>query len=1293
MAVDPNEGASPERVEQLRQANIEGAKFKATMEGLNSVFKDLKSSSADALKTDVQLLGQLSNISKGFGKAVGLAQKLKGFTLEDLKNAKKQNAFQSALSEAKGDQARIAADIAVLEEQRIIKQNQQKAIQADMSAEVEKQIALIGEERSILNALESDRARFLQEAEDLEKQINENKKKGSTEAINQIAKLQEQLKYAQQEYILTDDKVKKLTEEADEIEKVIEAHRELSDQLDKQVDTIEAVSKQAEKYKKEIDATVSAASDLSTEILKVQNAAPKFIQAFEKFGELASAIPIVGPLINSITKDISKSAEMFRKAKAEGKSTFEAWGKAGLGFLKLGLFAAAAKFVQLVVDGAMKSSNAIVELNKSVAGSTLNMSAQMGRISGAASRFGLPIQEAVKIIGGLNETLGVSLDYTQETTTQAIKLAGAYGVSGQAVGNLVKLSGVQNVTMTKMVDSITGGVAQFNALNGVSISTKAVMEDIGSASAATLRNVGNSPAAITKAAAAARSLGMSMDQVNDAARSTLDFEQSLQDEMEAELMLGKELNLDKLRAAAATGDTVTQAAELKRLVMENAGAIGNNVLAQENFAKSIGISREQYNEMLNTNDALSVLTGKSGAAEEANAKARKMSQEDIAKSIDATTGKLVTLQDRIEKFQENMALGAYSFADDLISKIKEGDWAGAGKMIWEELITKPFEEGWDYFKNGSNVGRFLGATVIGGGAAYITFKAGQTLLSAFKSLTGMGSKTGILSKDTYTPDGRLRVDAGGGMGNSTDMGNSIGSSLANSLFRGNVFKYLGPNGGLGRTLQRTMIKTFGKGTVGKTLYKGIGSLSNSKILQTIGKPISNVLSRVIPNSMTNLTKKFGTNNMAKITKMANTGTDAAGKVISKKVQQQALKTSTKFIKPQFATEAANLGKTSLKVGTQAAQTATQTAANVSKMAKYGTKLAKIFSKANIGAIVGGLAVDYVAGKAEQTKNESYDKAMNLQTNNVVGLNANMTDLTDKMDLLAKANTAGNVSKAAGVGSAALTGAGIGAMVGSIVPGIGNAIGGAVGGVIGAGVGLYQQYFSKEAKENAKIEKEARAQMLGITLDQEKLLRAKGVDEAVKIRLAEAEQAKLATQEMLQMDLASFAQMTAEEQNRHINKLNLSEQMMEELNSNIGVATQDLGKIIEEEAKKIEDNSFIGKTKKFFSGLFGGGDEKNVTKIEQTIDSAPIIKASSADANKIKNSVASSEKTIGEKVLAADKAAKADALRSRSKQEEINKANNLRWEKQMRLQAAMLTKEQKIILDGNKVGKSLIQDFS
>lgn len=61
------------------------------------------------------------------------------------------------------------------------------------------------------------------------------------------------------------------------------------------------------------------------------------------------------------------------------------------------------------------------------------------------------------------------------------------------------------------------------------------------------------------------------------------------------------------------------------------------------------------------------------------------------------------------------------------------------------------------------------------------------------------------------------------------------------------------------------------------------------------------------------------------------------------------------------------------------------------------------------------------------------------------------------------------AQALGVGSSALTGAGIGATIGSIIPGLGTAIGAAIGGALGGAYGLYDEWStSKEAKSGTKF---------------------------------------------------------------------------------------------------------------------------------------------------------------------------------------------------------------------------------
>ena len=225
--------------------------------------------------------------------------------------------------------------------------------------------------------------------------------------------------------------------------------------------------------------------------------------------------------------------------------------------------------------------------------------------------------------------------------------------------------------------------------------------------------------------------------------------------------------------------------------------------------------------------------------------------------------------------------------------------------------------------------------------------------------------------------------------------------------------------------------------------------------------------------------------------------------------------------------------------------------------------------------------------------------------------------------------------------------------------------------------------------------------------QQKLLRKKGVEEAVNLRLEEAAQAKEAASQMLQMDLASFAQMTAEEQNRHITKLNLSDQMMEELNTNLGTATADLSKVINEEAQKIEDNSFIGKTKKFFSNLFGGGDKKTATQssgmtegvlrdmyVDQRKAALQNRAQAKDDALKIRNSVGSSEKTISAAVAASEVRAQSIANAQKQQQNKDQNSQMRELQNQTALLYQYVTNPQKSVIkmDSYKVGESLVSRY-
>ena len=89
---------------------------------------------------------------------------------------------------------------------------------------------------------------------------------------------------------------------------------------------------------------------------------------------------------------------------------------------------------------------------------------------------------------------------------------------------------------------------------------------------------------------AARRLGLSLGNVADIASNLLDFESSIESQMEASVLLGRQLNLDKARELALTGDLAGLAEEVKNQVGSQAEFEAMNVIERQSLAKAIGVS-------------------------------------------------------------------------------------------------------------------------------------------------------------------------------------------------------------------------------------------------------------------------------------------------------------------------------------------------------------------------------------------------------------------------------------------------------------------------------------------------------------------------------------------------------------------------------------------------------------------------------------------------------------------------------------------------------------------------------
>jgi hypothetical protein len=201
-----------------------------------------------------------------------------------------------------------------------------------------------------------------------------------------------------------------------------------------------------------------------------------------------------------------------------------------------------------------------------------------------------------------------------------------------------ELSGIKSIT------DATGGDLEKNTKEvmaqarltgqrlGVALNEKDILKDISNVSKATTLSLGKNPGQIANAVAAAKALGMELSNVEGIADSILNFESSIEKELEAELLLGKNINLEKARQAALNNDLATVAEEIAKQAGSAADFAKMNRIQQQALADAVGMSREDLASSLFVQEQIGNLTGEEYKLREKQIKelqAQGLSQDEI----------------------------------------------------------------------------------------------------------------------------------------------------------------------------------------------------------------------------------------------------------------------------------------------------------------------------------------------------------------------------------------------------------------------------------------------------------------------------------------------------------------------------------------------------------------------------------------------------------------------------------------------------------------------------------------
>jgi len=211
------------------------------------------------------------------------------------------------------------------------------------------------------------------------------------------------------------------------------------------------------------------------------------------------------------------------------------------------------------------------------------------------ARFGVSVESANAAAQGLANAFGDTAIANKENIEYVSLMKENLGVTAEDSVNLLQnFMGIGGMT-SKVARETAGAAASLAKAAGVPFNK--VMKEVADASDNVRSLIRGSVDGLIKGAIEAKRLGTTLESVGKAAAGFLDFQSSVNDEMEASVLFGKDVNLQKARELSYAGDLKGLAKEQNRLLQE-AGDVSKMDFFQRNgIAKALGMSVKEMDTM------------------------------------------------------------------------------------------------------------------------------------------------------------------------------------------------------------------------------------------------------------------------------------------------------------------------------------------------------------------------------------------------------------------------------------------------------------------------------------------------------------------------------------------------------------------------------------------------------------------------------------------------------------------------------------------------------------------------
>ena len=321
-------------------------------------------------------------------------------------------------------------------------------------------------------------------------------------------------------------------------------------------------------------------------------------------GKLASSlskIPGLGKLI-----DAEKLEMSLRAAANAGNGTISTFGKikavgGSLASSFKELFLSPEAVIAYLINAGLKADTQITKLAKSFTQTKTEAAATRDNIAGVARASGdnfITTEKLVESTMKLSQQLGIAQQFSGDLTKEFTTLTGKMGLSEESAGGLAKLTVATGKSARAVTTEALGTAQALQSQAGIQLDNKQILEEVGKVSGQLLANFKGNPVAIAAAVTQTKLLGTTLEQTKKQSESLLDFQSSIENELKAEVITGQQLNLERARALALSGDQAGVAKELANQNMNFNKFSQMNVLAQKDFAAALGLSADELSDQL-----------------------------------------------------------------------------------------------------------------------------------------------------------------------------------------------------------------------------------------------------------------------------------------------------------------------------------------------------------------------------------------------------------------------------------------------------------------------------------------------------------------------------------------------------------------------------------------------------------------------------------------------------------------------------------------------------------------------